>query len=176
MPHSQKIRNDPHKVWICSEGTKNDGKIVTLKWCTFTAGTADVCSHLVTLMYKVNFAYKKTYTSLPHAQDSVAQGWNKGTKKDAEPNHIKIFVFRKDKRTQEDSARDHRDNLNVKNQFNPRRPQDRQLTNERVSSLINDIIQNIPSTCALYSIGHTKDDSLPELLLRKLLVSCHLKK
>ena len=91
------------------------------------------------------------------------------TKKDVEPNHIKIFVFRKDKRTQEDSARDHRDNLNVKNQFNPRRPQDRQLTNEKVSSLINHIIQNIPSTCALYSIEHTKDDSLPELLPQKAL-------
>ena len=113
--------------------------------------------------------HTRKHTSLPHAQDSVAQGWNKGTKKDVEPNQIKIFVFRKDKRTQEDSARDHRDNLNVKNQFNPRRPQDRQLTNERVSSLINHIIQNIPSTCALYSIEHTKDDSLPELLPQRAL-------
>ena len=119
--------------------------------------------------------HTRKHTSLPHAQDSVAQGWNKGTKKDVEPNHIKIFVFRKDKRTQEDSARDHRDNLNVKNQFNPRRPQDRQLTNERVSSLINHIIQNIPSTCALYSIGHTKDDSLPELLLNFFMSSEEMK-
>ncbi|CAH3155986.1 unnamed protein product, partial [Porites lobata] len=119
--------------------------------------------------------HTRKHTSLPHAQDSVAQGWNKGTKKDVEPNHIKIFVFRKDKRTQEDSARDHRDNLNVKNQFNPRRPQDRQLTNERVSSLINHIIQNIPSTCALNSIGHTKDDSLPELLLNFFMSSEEMK-
>ena len=113
--------------------------------------------------------HTRKHTSPLHAQDSIPQGSNKGTKKDVEPNQIKIFVFRKDKRAQEDSARDHRDNLNVKNQFNPRRPQDRQLTNERVSSLINRIIQNISSTCALYSIKHTKDDSLPELLPQKAL-------
>ena len=100
---------------------------------------------------------------------SVPQGWNKGTKKDVEPNQIKNLVFRKDKKTQEDSARDDRDNLNLKNQFDPRKPQDRQLTNERVSSLINGIIQNIPSACVLYSIEHTKDDGLPELLPQKAL-------
>ena len=45
---------------------------------------------------------------------SVPQGWNKGTKKDVEPNQIKNLVFHKDKKTQEDSARDDRDNLNLK--------------------------------------------------------------
>ena len=77
--------------------------------------------------------------------------------------------FAKTKKKQEDSARDDRDNLNLKNQSDPRKPQDRQLTNERVSSLINGIIQNIPSACVLYSIEHTKDDGLPELLPQKAL-------
>ncbi|CAH3022078.1 unnamed protein product, partial [Porites evermanni] len=133
-------------------------------WMT---GTAEVCNHVIALMYKVNFAYKKTYIS--PVCTSVPQGWNKGTKKDVEPNQIKHLLFRKDKKTQEDSARDDRDNLNLKNQFDPRKPQDRQLTNERVSSLINGIIQNIPSACVLYSIEHTKDDGLPELLPQKAL-------
>ena len=163
---SQKIRDDPHKVWVCLEGTKNDCKILT-SWCTCTAGTAEVCNHVIALMYKVNFAYKKAYIS--PACTSVPQGWNKGTKKDVEPNQIKNLVFRKDKKTQEDSARDNRDNLNLKNQFDPRKQQDRQLTNERVSSLIDGIIQNIPSACVLYSIEHTKDDGLPELLPQKAL-------
>lgn len=61
------------------------------------------------------------------------------------------------------------DNLNLKNQFDPRKPQDRQLTNERVSSLINGIIQNIPSACVLCSIEYTKDDGLPELLPQRAL-------
>lgn len=126
---SQKIRDDPHKVWVCLEDTKKDCKILT-SWCTYTAGTAEVCNHVIALMYKVNFAYQKTYIS--HACTSVPQGWNKGTKRDVEPKQIKNLVFRKDKKTKEDSARDDKDNLNLKNQSDPRKPQDRQLTNERV--------------------------------------------
>ena len=118
-------------------------------------------------MYKVNFAYKKTYIS--PACTSVPQGWNKGTKRDVEPKQIKNLVFHKDKKTKEDSARDDMDNLNLKNQFDPRKPQDRQLTNETVSSLINGIIQSIPPACVLCSIQHTKDDGLPELLPQKAL-------
>ena len=91
----QKIRDDPHKVWVCLEGTMSDCKIVT-SWCTCTAGTAEVCNHVIALMYKVNFAYKKAYIS--PACTSVPQGWNKGTRKDVEPNQIKNLVFVKTKR------------------------------------------------------------------------------
>ena len=93
----------------------------------------------------------------------------KEQKKDVVPNQIKNLVFRKDKKTQEDSATDHGASLTLKNEFDPRKPQDRQLTNERVSSLINGIIKNIPSACVLYSIEHTKDDGLPEPLPQKAL-------
>ena len=163
---SQKLRDDPHKVWVCFEGTKSDCRIVT-SWCTCTAGTAEVCNHVIALMYKVNFAHKKAYIS--PACTSVPQGWNKGTKKDVEPNQIKNLVFRKDKKTKEESARDHEGSLTLKNHFDPRKPQDRQLTNERVSALINGVMKNIPSACVLYSIEHTKDDGLPELLPQKAL-------
>ena len=118
-------------------------------------------------MYKVNFAYKKAYIS--PACTSVPQGWNKETKKDVEPNQIKNLVFRKDKKTQEDNARHLGESLTLKNHFDPRKLQDRQLTNERVSTLINGIIQNIPSACALYSIEQTKDDGLPEALPQRAL-------
>lgn len=119
---SQKLRDDPHKVWVCFEGTKSDCRIVT-SWCTCTAGTAEVCNHVIALMYKVNFAHKKAYIS--PACTSVPQGWNKGTKKDVEPNQIKNLVFRKDKKTKEESARDHEGSLTLKNHFDPRKPQDR---------------------------------------------------
>mgnify|MGYP001796459479 CR=1 FL=1 len=84
-------------------------------------------TRLIALMYKVNFAYKKAYIS--PAYTSLPQEWNKGTKKDVEPNQIKNLVFRKDKKTQEDSARHLGKNLTLKNQFDPRKLQDRQLTN-----------------------------------------------
>ena len=89
---SQIIRDDPHKVWVCLE---NDCRILT-SWCTCTAGTSEVCNHVIALMYKVNFAYKKTY--IPPACTSVPQGWVKGTKRDVEPKQIKNLVFRKDKK------------------------------------------------------------------------------
>ena len=118
----KKIRDDPHKVWVCLEGTKNDCKILT-SWCTCTAGPAEVCNHVIALMYKVNFPYKKAYIS--PACTSVPQGWNRGTKKDVEPKQIKNLVFRKDRKTQEDSAGDHGASLALKNQFDSRKPQDR---------------------------------------------------
>lgn len=163
---SQKLRDDPHKVRICLEGTKSDCRIVT-SWCTCTAGTAEVCNHVIALMYKVNFAYKKAYIS--PVCTSVPQGWNRGTKKDVQPSQIKNLVFRKDKKTHENSARDQEASLKLKNQFDPRKPQDRQLTNERVSALVTSVIENIPSACVLYSIEHTKDDGLPEPLPQKAL-------
>lgn len=57
----------------------------------------------------------------------------------------------------------------LKNQFDPRKPQDRPLTNERVSALVTSVMENIPSACVLYSIEHTKDDGLPEPLPQKAL-------
>ncbi|CAH3151805.1 unnamed protein product [Porites lobata] len=92
---SQKIRDDPHKVWVCLEGTKSECKILT-SWCTCTAGIGEVCNHVIALLYKVNFAHKKAYIS--PACTSVPQGWNKGTRKDVAPTQIKNLVFRKDKR------------------------------------------------------------------------------
>ena len=59
--------------------------------------------------------------------------------------------------------------MTLRNQFDPRKLQDRQLTNERIYFLIKGIIQNIPSACVLYSIEHTKDNGLPEALPQKAL-------
>jgi len=85
-------------------------------------------------------------------------------KKDVQPSQIKNLVFRDNKKTHENSA-----SLQLKHQFDPRKPQDRPLTNERVSALVTSIMENIPSACVLYSIEHTKDDGLPEPLPRKAL-------
>ena len=163
---SQKIRDDPHKVWVCLEATKSDSTILT-SWCTCTAGTAEVCNHVIALLYKVNFAYKKAYIS--PACTSVPQGWNKGTKRDVLPNQIKNLVFRKDKKMRDDTAKEQGPNATLKKQFDPRKPQYRQLTNERVSALINGVMQNVPTACVLYSIEHAKDDGLPQPLHQKAL-------
>ena len=54
-------------------------------------------------------------------------------------------------------------------EFDPRKPEDRRLTNERVSSLLNTIKLSAPTACVLDSIVHATDDGLPLPLLDKAL-------
>ena len=70
---SQKLNDNPHKVWICVKGSGKDCRIVTL-WCmgTCTPGTAEACIHVIALLYKVNYAFIKDFissacTSIPRA-------------------------------------------------------------------------------------------------------------
>ena len=93
---SQRIRDDPHEVWICIEGPKTDCGIVT-SWCTCIAGSGEACNHVIALLYKVNYAFKKNYIS--PACTSVPQGWNKGTKREVEPSAIGDLTFRREPST-----------------------------------------------------------------------------
>lgn len=119
---------------------------------------------------------------MPRQAEEVLQyddflGWTVSSLKDfLSLRGLKQTAFRKDKKTREESTRDHEASLSLKNQFDPRKPQDRQLTNERVSTLINGVMRHIPSACVLYSIEHTKDDVSLNSSHRKPLVSCHQKK
>ena len=93
---SQRIRDDPHEVWICIEGPKTDCRIV-MSWCTFIAGSGRACNHVIALLYKVNYAFKKNYISPACA--SVPQGWNKGTNREVEPSAIGDLTFRRESST-----------------------------------------------------------------------------
>ena len=92
---TQKLQDDPHKVWVCIEGTEKDCRIVT-SWCTYTAGTAEVCNHVIALLYKVNYAFDKDFIS--PACTSIPQGWNKGTTREVTPTQLKNLTFQKDKK------------------------------------------------------------------------------
>ena len=89
---SQKLNDNPHKVWICVKGSGKDCRIVTL-WCmcTCTAGTAEACIHVIALLYKVNYAFIKDFIS--SACTSIPQGWNKGTKKEVVPTQLQKLTF-----------------------------------------------------------------------------------
>ena len=52
---SQRIRDDPHEIWICIKGPKTDCRIVT-SWCTCIAGSGEACDHVIALLYMVNYA------------------------------------------------------------------------------------------------------------------------
>ena len=76
----QRIREDPHKVWICVKG-QNSPSITS--WCTCIAGTGEVCNHVIAILYKVNYAYHKNFIS--PACTSITQGWNRGTRREVTP-------------------------------------------------------------------------------------------
>ena len=58
---SQRIRDDPHKEWVCVKGN-TDPQIIT-SWCTCIAGTGEVCNHVIAILYKINFAFHKKFIS-----------------------------------------------------------------------------------------------------------------
>ena len=75
---------------------------------------------------------------------------------------LKNLTFHKDKKTKKPSQRDSEMNQSLRKDFDPRKLQERQLTNERVSEFFNSIKE-----CVLYSIEHAKDNGLPPPLLEK---------
>ena len=131
-------------------------------WCTCIAGTAEACNHVIAFLYKVNYAYNKKYVS--PSWTSIPQGWNQGTKKDVKPSKLADLTFRKDKKSKKASKRNPITNPSVdqtlRKEFDPRRPDDWTITNDRVSLLLNNIILAVPSSWVLLSIEHGSDDSL----------------
>ena len=91
---SQRIREDPQKVWICVKG-QNSPSIIT-SWCTCIGGTGEVCNHVIAILYKVNYAYHKNFISL--ACTSIPQGWNRGTRREVTPSQLQNLTFRRDKK------------------------------------------------------------------------------
>lgn len=100
--HSQRMRQDLHQAWVA---VRNNGTIVCGQ-CTCIAGTSVTCSHIIALLYNVNFAVPSGYTNL--ACTSVPCGWNHSTCKDVQPGKvIEIMEIRKNKtsRNGNDEAR-----------------------------------------------------------------------
>ena len=169
---SQRLNDDPHHVWVCTEGPKDKSKILT-SWCSCIAGTSEVCNHVIALLYKVNYAFKKDYIS--PACTSIPQGWNRGTKKEVAPSQIRNLKFFKHKKTRKDTNRDPAIEQELREHFDPRKACDRVLTNERVSDLLRKIKECQPSSCVLNSIEHAKDDGLPRPLKEKALAFMSVK-
>ena len=57
----------------------------------------------------------------------------------------------------------------LKKAFDPRRPQDRNISDESVSNLLSDIKRVLPTACVLYSFEHGVDGRLPPSLASKAL-------
>ncbi|XP_028394516.1 uncharacterized protein LOC114518716 [Dendronephthya gigantea] len=160
---SQRVRDNPHKAWICVRG-KNEPNVLT-SWCTCIPGTGEVCNHVIAMLYKVNFAFHKKF--IAPACTSMPQGWNRGTRKEVTPGQIKNLTFRRDKRLRKVTKRDTALDQTLRKAFDPRRVHHRNIANEDVSSLISSIKEVLPSACVLFSIEYGVDDELPLPLIKK---------
>ena len=49
VSRSQRLGDDPHHVWVCTEGPKDKSKILT-SWCSCIAGTSEVCNRVIALL------------------------------------------------------------------------------------------------------------------------------
>lgn len=65
---STKIHDQPHKCWILF-----DNNSILTTWCTCVAGSSLCCNHILAVLYKINFAYKKGYSN--PACTSLPEGW-----------------------------------------------------------------------------------------------------
>ena len=156
---STKVRDDPHKVWIlCDIPKKGECEILTT-WCTCVAGSSLCCNHIIALMYKLNYAYKKGYVN--PACTSIPQGWNKGTRREVTPKRISELFIRNDSCKKAEQRNRPPINSKAKQNFDPRHLDQRQMTNERVSELFCDIKLNLPNASLLYSVD---DCLIPELV------------
>lgn len=72
---SQKLREDAREAWvICSKSGD-----VLCSYCTCTAGIGECCNHVVTILYKVEYANSK---GMIPACTYVTCSWNMSTQKD----------------------------------------------------------------------------------------------
>ena len=111
------------------------------------------------MLYKVNFAYNKNYVS--PACTSIPQGWNKGTKKDVKSSNINDLTFGRDQKTKKKTDRNPELDQTLRKLFDPRKPDDRHVDNEKVSTFLGNLNNNLPSACFLYSLEHDIDTHLP---------------
>ena len=143
---SQRIHDDTYKVWVCFKRDKKGFSICT-SWCTCIAGSGKACNYVIAVLYKVNYAFKKDFTS--PACTSIPQDWNKGTRKKVQPTRVCNTMFRKDKKTKKgsNSLPDNDDDDTLQKDFDPRHHLQRELTNERVSLLFSGLRKAAPDAC-----------------------------
>ena len=136
---------------VCVKGQNSPS--ITTSWCTCIAGTGEVCNHVIAILYKVNYAYHKNFIS--PACTSIPQGWNRGTRREVTPSQLQNLTFRRDKKLRKLTNKDPAMGKTLKKAFDPRRPQDRNISGESVSNLLSDIKRVLPTACVyiLLSMG-----------------------
>ena len=161
--HSYAINDMPHKVWICFQEDNVQGA-----WCTCIAGTAQSCNHIIAILYKVEYAIIMGYND--PACTSVSCNWNKSSQATITPKKVSEMDLRQDSRIANESNR----NLNpqMKKDFDPRRQDQRQVTNEDVTSLYSRVHSAMPGAVLFRGLPHIQS---PEEILSLMQIALETK-
>ena len=140
------LNESPHKVWVCFEGDNVLGA-----WCTCIAGTAQCCNHIIALLYKVEYATLMGYND--PSCTSMACAWNQGSQKPITPRKVCDMDLWQDSRIAKEMNRSL--NPEEKKGFDPRRGDQRQVTNENVTTLLGSLQKSIPDAVLFTGVAST---------------------
>ncbi|XP_070377408.1 uncharacterized protein [Dermacentor albipictus] len=93
---SQSLNATPRTAWAC---VKQCGEVVTAG-CTCMAGLGKACSHVGAILWKIEMAVAKGYTTTS-CTDRAAL-WNSGTKRNVEPATLEEITFKVQKQVVDD--------------------------------------------------------------------------
>ena len=128
-------------------------------WCTCVAGTSLCCNHIIAILYKLNYAYKKGYSN--PICTSIPEGWNKGTRREIKPMPVTELFIRNDSCAKSEKKTRSPLNSKAKQMFDPRHPTHRQLTDDCVSELYRGIKRCLPNASVLYSVDESMSPAIP---------------
>lgn len=151
---SMKVSDKPWKLWIlCSKST---GVIISA-YCQCTAGMSNCCNHVIAVLYKVQFANDKGYTS-PTCTE-VPCAFNDRRHKKIVPMKVKNMDF-----TKHDVLRpspSHSILSPDKENYDPRIPKLQQQSTQVKTSFFSKVDEIVPEAVVLLTVPPTENSDCP---------------
>ena len=119
------------KLWVNAVDVSGLNPKILSADCSCMAGASECCNHVIAVLYKIQYANAKGFTS-PACTETACQ-WNRSSKKEIEPRRISEIVVRKKTASQESKAEGSREEARMKalNEFDPRREFHRQTSEQQ---------------------------------------------
>ena len=160
---SQSVRDIPREIWIAA---KASGQTLTA-WCSCTAGYGQTCNHVISVLYKVEFAISNEYNE-PSCTEKSSK-WNDQTYRQVQPKKIKEMDIRSDNRLTNTDYDDRQTKRMSKLNFDPRRAGEDSVNETAIGSFLTGLSkispQSVLFTGLSYQIGSQSLNQLPPTLI-----------
>ena len=160
---SQSVRDIPREIWIAA---KASGQTLTA-WCSCTAGYGQTCNHVISVLYKVEFAISNEYNE-PSCTEKSSK-WNDQTYRQVQPKKIKEMDIRSDNRLTNTDYDGRQTKRMSKLNFDPRRAGEDSVNETAIGSFLTGLSkispQSVLFTGLSYQIGSQSLKQLPPTLI-----------